>query len=42
MLERVFEFETEKIPLPVILSTVGLIAIFAVGIAYRLVSVLLL
>ncbi|MFC4438372.1 MULTISPECIES: hypothetical protein [Natrialbaceae] len=40
MLDRVFEFEEEKMPLPVLLSTAGLIAIFALGIVYRLVSFL--
>ncbi len=40
MLSGVFEFEEEKMPLPVSLSAAGLIVIFALGIAYRLLSFL--
>ena len=40
MLDRVFEFEEKKMPLPVFLSAAGLITIFALGIVYRLVSFL--
>ncbi|AGB37600.1 hypothetical protein [Natronococcus occultus] len=42
MLEHIFGFEERKMPLPVVLSTIGLIAMFAIGIVYRLVSVLVL
>ncbi|SIR59568.1 hypothetical protein [Natronorubrum thiooxidans] len=35
MLDSVFEFEEEMMPLPVIAATAALIAIFAVGIPYR-------
>ena len=42
MLGSVFEFEERMMPLPVVLSAVGLIAMFAVGIVYRLVSFLVL
>ncbi|MFU8869829.1 hypothetical protein [Natronococcus sp.] len=42
MLEHVFAFEEKKMPLPVVLSAIGLIAMFAVGIVYRLVSFLVL
>ncbi|MDG5761110.1 hypothetical protein QA600_17400 [Natronococcus sp. A-GB1] len=38
MLEHVFEFEEKKMPLPVLVSTIGLIALFAVGLVYRLIS----
>ncbi|WP_264373468.1 hypothetical protein [Natronorubrum aibiense] len=41
MLDALFDFEEEKMPLPVIAATTALIAIFAVGIPYRvLVSIL--
>ncbi|ELY48198.1 hypothetical protein [Natronorubrum sulfidifaciens] len=36
MLDSVFKFEEEKMPLPVIAATAALIAIFAVGIPYRI------
>ncbi len=35
MIDQLFEFEQEIIPAPVILATVALIAIFALGIAYQ-------
>ncbi|WP_275086272.1 hypothetical protein [Natronorubrum halophilum] len=35
MLDSVFEFEEEKMPLLVKFATVALIVIFAVGIPYR-------
>lgn len=37
MLESLFDFEEEKIPLPVVAATAALIAIFAVGIPIRVV-----
>lgn len=37
MIDSLFEFEKEEIPLPVTLATAALIALFAVGIPYRLV-----
>lgn len=33
--DSLFEFEEKKLPLPVLLATAALIAIFAVGIPYR-------
>jgi hypothetical protein len=38
MFDRVFEFEEQTMPLPVLLSAVGLIMLFVLGIAYRLVA----
>ena len=35
MIDSLFHFEEDVIPLPVTLATVALIAIFAVGIPYR-------
>lgn len=35
MLDQLFDFEQEIIPAPVILATLALIAIFALGIAYQ-------
>lgn len=37
MLETIFEFDEKTLPLPVVLATVALIAIFAIGIPYRVV-----
>lgn len=37
MLESMFEFEEKMLPPPVVLATIALIAIFALGIPYRLV-----
>ena len=36
MLDSLFDFEEEILPLPVVLATVALIAIFALGIPYRI------
>ncbi|AFZ73718.1 hypothetical protein [Natronobacterium gregoryi] len=36
MIDHVFEFEKEKVPSVVLFATAALIAIFAVGIPYRL------
>ncbi|EMA41745.1 hypothetical protein [Halobiforma nitratireducens] len=35
MIDKVFEFEEEKIPPAVLLATAALIAIFAIGIPFR-------
>lgn len=35
MIDSMFHFETDRIPLPVMLATAALIAIFALGIPYR-------
>ncbi|WP_284145170.1 hypothetical protein [Haloterrigena alkaliphila] len=37
MLESIFEFDEKMLPLPVVLATTALIAIFAIGIPYRVV-----
>ncbi|WP_436344362.1 hypothetical protein [Natronorubrum sp. FCH18a] len=37
MLESLFDFEEKTIPVPVVLATTALIAIFALGIPYRIV-----
>lgn len=37
MIDSIFKFEEEKMPLLVKLATVALIAIFAVGIPYRII-----
>lgn len=37
MLESMFDFEEKIIPVPVVLATTALIAIFALGIPYRVV-----
>lgn len=37
MIDSLFEFEEERLPLPVILATLALIAMFAIGIPYRIV-----
>ncbi|WP_265111984.1 hypothetical protein [Halosolutus halophilus] len=39
MIESLFEFEQETLPPAVVLSTLALIALFAVGIAYRLLAI---
>jgi len=36
MIDALFEFEEEMMPLPVMLATAALIAIFALGIPYRI------
>ncbi|SDR07743.1 hypothetical protein SAMN04489842_2242 [Natronobacterium texcoconense] len=36
MIDKVFEFEEEKIPPVVVFAAVALIAIFALGIPYRI------
>jgi hypothetical protein len=40
MFDRVFEFEKEKMPLPVSLAAFGLILMFALGIVYRVITYL--
>ncbi|WP_268892283.1 hypothetical protein [Natronorubrum halalkaliphilum] len=35
MIDSLFTFEKEKMPIPVIAATTGLIVIFALGIPYR-------
>lgn len=35
MLDSMFDFDEDVLPLPVVLATVSLIAIFAIGIPYR-------
>lgn len=37
MIDSLFEFEEKTLPLPVVLATAALIAIFAIGIPYRVV-----
>ena len=38
MIDQLFEFEQEKMPAAVVLATTGLIAIFALGLAYRAIA----
>ncbi|WP_256464800.1 hypothetical protein [Halosolutus gelatinilyticus] len=38
MIDRLFEFEEEKLPPAVVLATTALIAIFALGLAYRAIA----
>lgn len=38
MIDRLFEFEQEMMPPAVVLATVALIAIFALGLAYRAIA----